>query len=86
MSAGPNPHGPMPPIEPGHPISDYTQDQLVALATWIQSDTLLRTEDELVEALMYELGFKRRGKRIEERLRTTVAGTPGATSASRKRR
>lgn len=34
-------------------------DQLGALATWITSDTLLRTEDELVDELMKELGFKK---------------------------
>jgi very-short-patch-repair endonuclease len=71
-SAAPKLRGPRPAVEPGHPISDYTLEQLVALATWIESDTLLRTEDELVEALMDDLGFQRHGKRIDERLRAAA--------------
>ncbi len=65
--------GPRPAVDPGHPISDYSPDQLVALAIWIESDTLLRTEDELVDELMADLGFKRHGKRIDEKLRIAIS-------------
>ena len=49
-------------------ITDYSQAQLVALVRWMESDTLLRTEDDLVREMMDELGFKRAGKRITDAL------------------
>lgn len=36
------------------------------------SDTLLRTEDQLLDELMHELGFQRRGPRIVEALTTAI--------------
>jgi len=36
-----------------------------ALIQWIQSDSRLRTDDELIAELVRELGFQRRGPRIE---------------------
>ena len=66
------PRGPRPNVEPGRSIADYTLDQLAALVMWIQSDTLLRTDDALIAALMDELGFKRRGRRIDKRLRAAI--------------
>ena len=45
-------------------IADFRHDQLVALARWIESDTLLRTESDMIAAMMDELGFRRGGKRI----------------------
>jgi very-short-patch-repair endonuclease len=62
-----------PDVVPGKPISDYTPDELVALVRWIESDTLLRTEDEVVEAARKELGFRRGGSRINAALAAAVA-------------
>ncbi len=45
-------------------ISDYTMHELVAVIRWIESDTLLRTEDDLLAETMRVLGFKRRGPNI----------------------
>ena len=45
-------------------ITDYSHRQLVDLARWIKSDTLLRTDDALIREMMSELGFKRSGSRI----------------------
>ena len=56
----------------GWKITDYTTKQLVALANWIRSDGRLRTDDELVEAMMQELGFERRGRMIEAVLRDAI--------------
>ena len=53
-----------PTVAGGRPIIDYTQRELVDLAGWIMSDTLLRTEDEMLDEMMTELRFKRRGIRI----------------------
>lgn len=53
-------------------IVDYSTSQLVQLARWIESDTLLRTEDDLVRVMMEELGFHRRGKRITDTLKFAI--------------
>ncbi len=64
--------GPRPDVPRGLPITQYDHRQLVALARWIQSDTLLRTEDQLIGEMMDELGFKRRGSRIVEALTRAI--------------
>jgi very-short-patch-repair endonuclease len=56
--------GPRPPVEPGLPIRGYRNEQLVAIVRWIESDTLLRTEEDLADEVMRELGFGRKGSRI----------------------
>jgi very-short-patch-repair endonuclease len=57
--------GPQPTVLPGLPITEYSEQLLVQLIRWIESDTLLRTEDALYEDFMTELGFQRRGARIK---------------------
>ena len=42
------------------------------LVRWIESDTLLRTDDDLIREMMEELGFKRAGKRITDALRRAI--------------
>jgi len=49
-------------------IADYSPEELVRLVHWIESDTLLRTEDELRREMMDELGFKQMGSRIKRAL------------------
>ncbi len=53
-------------------ITDYRHDQLVALARWIESDTLLRTESGMIAAMIDELGFRRGGKRIVTALEIAI--------------
>ena len=53
-------------------ITDYSHSQLVDLARWIESDTLLRTDDDLIREMMNELGFKRSGKLITDALRMAI--------------
>jgi hypothetical protein len=67
-------NGPRPPLRRGLSITDYSQTQLVRLAHWIESDDRLRTEDELLDGVMRELGFQKRGSRI-------VRDHPGDTSS-----
>ncbi len=57
----------------GLKIDEYLPEQLSALARWIRSDGLLRTDDEMVAALFTELGLKRHGARIDEVLRRAVS-------------
>jgi very-short-patch-repair endonuclease len=65
--------GERPAVVPGKPIAGYPADELVALVDWIESDTLLRTEEEVVEETRRELGFKRGGTRINAAILAAVA-------------
>ncbi len=56
-------------------IDDYSVGELVQLLRWIRSDGLLRTDDELLDRAMDELGFVRRGPRIEAAIREAIART-----------
>jgi very-short-patch-repair endonuclease len=46
-------------------IDDYSTAELVAAVRWIESDTLLRTEDELLDETVRVLGFNVRGSKIK---------------------
>jgi Arc/MetJ family transcription regulator len=46
---------------------------LVAVIHWIESDTLLRTEDDLLAETMRVLGFKRRGPNITSAISRAIA-------------
>ena len=70
--------GPRPAVPAGLPIGEYSMGQLVALARWLNSDTLLRTDDELLRQMRLELGFNRGGSRIN-------AAILGAIAAARAR-
>jgi very-short-patch-repair endonuclease len=56
--------GTPPPLQPGLAITEYSRRRLVELVRWIESDTLLRTEDQLLTEVVNFLGYKRRGSRI----------------------
>jgi hypothetical protein len=70
---------PRPLIRPGLSIDEYSPVVIVQLVDWIESDGLLRTEEELVTELMAELGFRRRGANI-------LAGLSSAIRQARARR
>lgn len=62
------------PVRPGlGSISAYSPGELVALIRWIESDTLLRTEDELLSEAVSLLGFRRHGKNIVDALEAAIA-------------
>ena len=54
-------------------IQDYEQQELIQLATWILSDGLLRTNEQLFDELFEELGFGRRGHKIVNTLNAAIA-------------
>jgi very-short-patch-repair endonuclease len=54
-------------------IADYSTRELVALIRWIESDTLLRTEDQLLVEAMEHLGFQRRGWKIVAAITDAIA-------------
>jgi hypothetical protein len=55
-----------PDILRGQAIRTYVPTQLVALVRWINSDGVLRTDEELMEELRQDLGFQRIGSRMRE--------------------
>ena len=58
---------------------DRDPQSLIRLATWIESDGLLRTEEQVLDLMMDELGFRRRGHLV-------VAAITDAIRAARSRR
>jgi very-short-patch-repair endonuclease len=64
--------GPSPVRPPYNSISDVSDGTLQNLLTWIASDGLLRTNAELLDEMVRELGFHRRGVRIVERLERVI--------------
>lgn len=64
--------GPRPAMRPGKAITEYRLGELTALIRWIQSDGRLLTDEELVQEVATELGFARRGARIEATIRRAI--------------
>lgn len=68
----PNPashRGPRPNVPIRDSITEYYDSEIMQLIKWINSDGHLRTDDEIIEELLPELGFTRRGARIEAAIR-----------------
>ena len=63
---------PRPSIPRKASIDDYTLGELVQLVRWINSDGELRTDEEILRDLIPELGFNRRGVRIESAIRNAI--------------
>ncbi len=64
---------PRPRIARRQSVDQYSLRELVMLVEWIQSDGRLRTDEELLDAMVGELGFSRRGSRIERAVRQAIA-------------
>lgn len=60
-------------IQPdGRPIDNYTVAQLVSIVQWVQSDGRLRDDEELFAEVYQELGYKKRGTRITQRINAAI--------------
>jgi very-short-patch-repair endonuclease len=46
-------------------IDDYSISELIEIIRWIKSDGILKTDDEIKNEMIKEMGFKRRGSRID---------------------
>jgi len=53
-------------------IDEFTDRDLQAMVRWIESDTLLRSREDLIAEVMSELGFERRGKKIVRRIGAAI--------------
>jgi hypothetical protein len=60
------------------PIDEYSNSELLTILNWIQSDTLLRTEEDLLAEAMRELGFERCGKKIVSRITWAIRAVRAA--------
>lgn len=65
-------------------IGDYSRAELVAVVRWVESDTLLRTDDELFDQVLQALGFQRRGKLIAEAIQAAIEAAHARTTAARQ--
>lgn len=74
-STAPRPsRGPRPHVYPWGQIDQFRDQDLRAIVRWIESDTLLRSREELIAETMHELGFERRGKKIVARIGSAIDG------------
>lgn len=64
--------GARPPIPHKDTITDFSDAELQAMVLWWQSDQILRSDDEIISALLPELGYKRKGPRIVKRLESAI--------------
>jgi very-short-patch-repair endonuclease len=54
-------------------ITSYGESEIQKILDWIASDGILRSDDEMLAEAVPALGFLRRGKLIDERLRISIA-------------
>ncbi|MFJ7086424.1 AAA domain-containing protein [Streptomyces griseus] len=71
-SAEPSARGPRPVLPSGSRIVDFTDAHLVTLAGWLLSDGYQLDRDSRVAQAMAELGFKKRGRVIVDRLTRAI--------------
>jgi very-short-patch-repair endonuclease len=71
-SARPPIRGMRPAISRRDSITEYSQSELTAMINWLESDGHLRTNDQIIDELLPELGFQRRGARIEGALKSIL--------------
>ena len=60
-------------------IDDISHHELVALVRWINSDGLLRTNEQLFEEVFGELPFKRRGAKINAAINKAISAAMGSS-------
>lgn len=71
--AGPRQRGSRPHIYSYRNITDCPESDIQKILNWIASDGVLRSDDEMLAAAIPALGFQRRGSKIDERLKTSIA-------------
>lgn len=74
-AAQPRRRGCRPTVPKRDSIDEYATNELISLVQWIKSDGELRTDDQIIEEMVSELGFSRRGSRIETALRHAIDRT-----------
>ncbi|PKW17613.1 AAA domain-containing protein [Saccharopolyspora spinosa] len=64
--------GPRPDVRPGLKTDEYTEADLIGICRWLLRDGLQLDREERLSQALRELGFKRRGRKIVERLSRAV--------------
>jgi hypothetical protein len=72
MARPERPRDPRPAVRPGRPVGGYSLVELVALARWVESDALLRTEREAAAEVAAVLGLDATSGRVDQLLRHAV--------------
>jgi hypothetical protein len=65
--------GERPRVPTGRPVEDYRESELDAVVTWICSDTLLRTQEQLAAVVRQLLGLVRRSSRVDATVSAAIA-------------
>ena len=68
-----------PMVLPGKSISEYSHSDLLSVIKWIESDTLLRSDEQLLTEVMAELGFRRLGSKIVSAIQAAVTAAHSTT-------
>ncbi len=71
-----------PSVQPGRAIGAYKQPELIAIVAWIMSDGVTRTDGQILELVMADLGFARQGRVIRSRVSEAITTVLGATQAA----
>ena len=77
-SITPSPKARRPAIPRRQSIDEYSDEELEALVHWVQSDGRLLADEEIVRRVIVELGFQRRGTRIDAAIRRGIERARGA--------
>jgi hypothetical protein len=64
--------GPRPLLPAATRIHQFAQRDIVNVVTWILSDGIRRTDDELIREVMHELGFHRLGRRVHKSITAAI--------------
>lgn len=67
-------------------ITDYSNGELDRLLKWILSDGKLRTDEQIIDEMMRELGYSRRGRRIVAAIRNSIKRVRNAKRGKRDHR
>ena len=79
-ASGPTRRGPPPHIPRGVPIAEHSMRTLVRLARWVNSDGLLRTDEQVFDEMFERLGYGRRGSRIRAVLYEAIGSARASTA------
>ena len=76
--------GPKPDVGPKRPITEFSPGQIRRMVDWVNSDGLNRTEDEIIKETAAELGFQRRGSRIDAAIQAVLRNPPKPPQAGHR--
>ena len=69
--------GPRPEVTPRAKIADFRPQEIEAVVRWIVSDLRLRTDEEIIDEAVRELGFQRRGVKIVAAIEAAIRRVGG---------